>query len=144
MKLLAWILVAMTCAAGAADAQDVCAPSKVTNLTISTGRTTAVGEWTNVGDDCSTGNATTVEVRASTSPITEANYFSATIVYSATPGGPGSGACFGLSAGGAFQCNTTYYWALKTIDDAGNYSPISNVVQRATQSCNINEPEIDC
>ena len=70
-------------------------------LDIDTGKTTAVAAWHNAGDDCATGTATTVEIRRSGGPITEENYFSATIVYSGSAGSSGSLSCADLDADGA-------------------------------------------
>lgn len=83
--------------------------------------------WTAPGDDGAIGRATSYDIRWSTAPITDANFTSA----SAVPGPPApasSGArqqvvVHGLTRG------TTYYFALKTTDDAGNVSGLSNVVQ---------------
>jgi hypothetical protein len=83
--------------------------------------------WTAPGDDGTLGRATRYDVRWSTSPISDANFGSATAV-SSTPAPVSAGSrqimvVRGLSKG------TTYYFALKTSDDAGNVSAISNVVR---------------
>jgi hypothetical protein len=126
--LLTWTAVA--------TAQDVCAPAKVTNLAVGTGKTTAVLTWTSTGDDCSTGSATSYEIYQSGSTITDTNWQSASLVATGS-------AAFGCRAVGDLVCNATYYWAIFMIDDAGNRSPISNVAQGTTQSC-VSNLEVEC
>ena len=86
--------------------------------------------WTAPGDDGATGTATTYDVRYSTSPITEANWASATqATGEPSPQVAGSAETFtvtGLSA------STTYYFAIKTSDEFPNESAISNVPSVAT------------
>lgn len=143
LRSLALALVTLATGSVLALAQDVCGPGKITNLLITTGKTTAVAEWTNVGDDCATGNATSVQIRRATSTITEATWCNATIVFSGSAGSQGTNSCVDLDAAGAHSCGTTYYWAIKSIDDADNYSPLSNVDQEATKGCGTSE-EVHC
>jgi phosphodiesterase/alkaline phosphatase D-like protein len=86
---------------------------------------TATLSWTAVGDDSLTGTATSYEVRYSTAPITAANFGSATAVTGvpapAAPGTPQSVIVRGLTR------QVMYYFALRTVDDAGNRSALSNV-----------------
>lgn len=88
--------------------------------------------WTTPGDDSLTGTASQFDVRYSTSPITAANFASATrFVGTPTPAAPGTSqnvVVTGLSPG------TTYYFAMKTADDVPNWSLISNVVSKTTAS----------
>lgn len=95
--------------------------------------TTVTLHWTAPGDDGAVGQATAYDVRYSTSPITGGNFSSASQV---------SGVSSPKTAGGAeakivtgLQSNTTYYFAVKTVDDNGNWSAISNVVSHTT-GCN--------
>ena len=83
--------------------------------------------WTAPGDDDQIGTATSYEVRVSNSPITDANWSSAFVV-SGVPAPLPSGAqqtavVRGLTRG------TTYYFGIKTTDDASNVAPLSNVVR---------------
>ena len=124
MKRLLLTLAVLAILCGTAQAQDVCAPAKVTSIsqthTWYAGFTIA---WTATGDDCTTGNATTYEVRHSASPITDTNWQSAAI------------ACTGSSATNGNQdeccitvapCTTSaHYFAIFLIDEAGNRSPIA-------------------
>jgi hypothetical protein len=86
--------------------------------------------WTAPGDDGSTGTATTYDVRYSTSPVTSGNWSSASLVPSepspAVAGSDESMTITGLLA------NTQYYIAIKTSDEAGNESTLSNVLAMTT------------
>lgn len=88
--------------------------------------------WTAPGNDGTAGKAAAYDVRYSTSPITEANWASAT---------QAEDELAQKDAGSAmkFQVNqlatgVTYYFAVKTIDDAGNYAALSNVVTATTNT----------
>ena len=141
-KIAAVLIIAAVSLTGAnlAAAQDVCVPAKVIDLQASTGKTTAVIGWTAPGDDCNTGTATSYDLRYSTSPITEGNFASATSISTGSPQAAGSTECVELSG---LSCNTTYYFALKTTDDAGFVSPLSNVPSAATRPCNQSQ-EVVC
>jgi hypothetical protein len=82
--------------------------------------------WTAPGDDSTMGRATSYDLRYSTAPITAGNFTLATKVTGMpAPQIAGSAESFpvtNLSAG------TGYYFAIKTSDDAGNTSALSNVV----------------
>lgn len=112
-------------------APDVTRPGPLASLAV-TGMTdtTATLRWTAVGDDSLTGTATRYDIRYSTSPITAANWGSATQVSGepapATPGTTQNHTVTGLSR------QVTYYFALKVEDDAGNVSALSNVVNATT------------
>ncbi|TMQ69860.1 MAG: hypothetical protein E6K81_13955 [Candidatus Eisenbacteria bacterium] len=83
--------------------------------------------WTAPGDDGRVGTATDYELRISTAPITAANWGQATIV----PGTPRplvAGTRQRMIVRGLAN-GTTYWLALKTVDDAGNWSDVSNVVR---------------
>jgi FlgD Ig-like domain len=83
--------------------------------------------WTAVGDDSLTGTATVYDLRMSTSPISEAQWSAATSV-AGVPTPLASGTLQTALVNGLTR-GTTYYFAIKTGDDAGNWSGISNVVQ---------------
>lgn len=112
---------------GTPDPADGSAPAAVTDLAASLEELAATLSWTATGDDGTAGQAYLYDVRyLADTPLTEAYWDSAT----ATSGEPqpqpaGSMETFtvyGLSA------DTTYYLALKAIDEAGNFSSLSNVV----------------
>jgi chitodextrinase len=87
--------------------------------------------WTTPGDDSLSGTASQFDIRYSTSPITSANFSTATrfttgVPVPAAPGTSQSVLVTGLASA------TTYYFAMKTADDANNWSLISNVASKAT------------
>jgi len=101
-------------------------PAAVTDLTVTEVKANSVTlSWTAPGGDGNFGTASQYDIRYSTSPITEANWASAT-------------QCAGEPApqpAGATQTFTvsdlvpgTYYFALKTADETPNWSGLSNVV----------------
>jgi len=114
--------------------QDTIPPAAVQDLRIDVAATTATSlklVWTATGDDSATGTATTYDVRFNTTGIAgEADWESATHATSPpTPGAAGmtdSLTVAGLAAG------TTYYFAVKVMDDAQLSSALSNVAAGAT------------
>ncbi len=86
--------------------------------------------WTAPGDDGSIGTATSYDLRYSTAAITATNFASATR-WNAMPAPVASGTSQSVTVTGLNPA-TTYYFAIKSTDDAGNVSPISNVLAKAT------------
>ena len=127
MKRLLLVLVGLALAVSPALGQDTCAPGKVTTLATTTYYGCILVSWTATGDDCATGNATSWELRYSTSPISDTSWQgpSVTVVSdaSATNGNQDT-----WSVEVSPCATTTYYFAVFLIDDAGNRSPISNLV----------------
>ena len=83
--------------------------------------------WTAPGDDGAVGTATGYEMRMSTSPIDAGNWSSATVV----SGGPApavSGTHQNWMVRG-LDHTVTYYFAIRAVDDAGNWSGLSNVLR---------------
>jgi hypothetical protein len=81
--------------------------------------------WTAPGDDGMAGRATAYSLRYSTSPITAANFASATqVVGVPAPAMAGTSETFTV---GGLLANTAYYFAIKARDEANNWSLISNV-----------------
>lgn len=83
--------------------------------------------WTAVGDDSLTGTASAYDLRMGTSPISDAGWSSATQLSGVTAPRP-SGSLESFMVRGLTR-GTPYWFALKTRDDAGNWSRISNVLQ---------------
>ena len=83
--------------------------------------------WTAPGDDGAAGTAAAYEMRVSGSTINDGNWGSATVVNGLpaplVAGSRQSTVVRGLTRG------TTYYFAIKTVDEAGNWSGLSNVVR---------------
>lgn len=82
--------------------------------------------WTAPGDDALIGRAAAYDLRYSLAPITSASFGAATPVAGVpapgTPGSPESFTVTGLAPG------KSYYFAIKTVDEAANWSSISNVI----------------
>ena len=106
---------------------DVTAPAAISTLAIASVTTTALNlRWTCVGDDGTTGTATSYDIRYSTAAITAANFASATAAASEpVPLIAGTVQTFTLSG---LTTGTLYYVAMKVTDERGNVSLISNVV----------------
>ena len=86
--------------------------------------------WTAPGDNGNTGTAASYDLRYSTSPITSGNFSSATQVLG-VPAPQVAGTVQSMSVSG-LVASTTYYFAIKTSDAAGNVSSISNVPSLST------------
>lgn len=84
--------------------------------------------WTAPGDDGDVGRATAYDVRISTSPIDSTNFEMASIIHGVSPpDSVGANETFiikGLTVG------VRYWFALKTVDEAGNWSGLSNIVSK--------------
>lgn len=105
---------------------DLTAPAAIANLTVTGATGTSLSiRWTSPGDDGTTGTATSYDVRYSTSPITNANFASATAV-TGEPAPAVAGTVQTMTISG-LSGSTTYYVAMKTTDDVGNVSAMSNV-----------------
>ena len=86
--------------------------------------------WTAPGDDGFTGTAVEYDIRYSTQAINDSNWGSATqVVDPLTPSSAGTRETFivmGLAP------NTTYYFAIKTADNEGQWSALSNIATHRT------------
>jgi len=112
-------------------APDAIRPAAIASVAVtgSTENTIAIN-WTATGDDSLTGTAASYDIRYSTSPITAANFASATAASGEpAPTAPGTVQAFTING---LARQTTYYVAMKITDDAGNPSAISNVVSTTT------------
>jgi phosphodiesterase/alkaline phosphatase D-like protein len=125
-----WSLLSNVASRTTAAAPDTTRPAPA-SLAVSSGNdTSATLAWTAVGDDSLTGTATYYDVRYSTAPITAANFAGATaatgVPAPAAPGTAQSVVVRGLSR------QVTYYFALRTADEAGNRSALSNTPSATT------------
>lgn len=125
-----WALISNVTSKTTSAAPDTVRPATASIAVGSITDSTATLSWTAVGDDSLTGTATSYDVRYSTSPITAANFASASAATGepapAAPGTAQNVVVRGLSR------QVTYYFAMKTTDDAGNPSAISNVPSATT------------
>lgn len=113
---------------------DLTSPEAISDLTIlsMTGSSASI-QWTAPHEDGNQGGqVSSYDIRYSTSPINEANFLFATPATNPPiPAFPGTVQNFSI---GGLASNTTYYFAIKSRDDAGNISPISNVPFNTTSS----------
>ncbi len=84
-------------------------------------------DWTAPGDDGSVGTASAFEMRYSTSPLDETGWNSATLV-SGLPAPQPAGTRQSIVVRG-LTFGTTYWFGIKTVDEAGNWSALSNVLR---------------
>ncbi len=141
MKSLLIAAVGLCLSASIALAQDVCPPAKVTNVVVTTGKTTATVSFTFSGDDCNTGNATSFLVLKSSTSFNDSNWGNATIMLNTGADTQGSSDCYEFGPTG-LSCGQTYYWAVVIVDDAGNRT-LSNVVQATQLGCGSHQ-EVIC
>jgi hypothetical protein len=107
------------------------APSAVSDLGVGTRTVSSIAvRFTAPGDDGSLGTASSYDLRYSTSPITTANFAAAVKASTVAPSPSGTQESVTVSG---LAGNATYYFALKTADDRGNVSAMSNVLQTATR-----------
>ena len=88
--------------------------------------------WTAPGDDGAEGTASAYDLRYALTPIT-AETWDAAIQVEGTPAPKLHGSAESYTVTGLEQA-TGYYFALKTIDNAGNGSTLSNAVSKSTAS----------
>jgi hypothetical protein len=98
----------------------------------------ALLHWTATGDDGPIGRATRYDIRRSLMPITTANFFLGDTVSGAPPP---------ATAGTPQSCNVilpvaglTYYFALRAVDERGNWSVVSNVASYTAPIVDVAEP----
>ena len=112
-------------------ASDTTPPAAVSDLALSNPTTTTITlTWTAPGDDGSTGTAASYDIRYSTSVIVEGNFNSAVQV-TGEPAPALAGTIQNMTVTG-LVANTTYYFAMKTSDEAPNVSSLSNAPSLAT------------
>ncbi|MCD6250374.1 MAG: fibronectin type III domain-containing protein, partial [candidate division Zixibacteria bacterium] len=88
--------------------------------------------WTAPGDDGNSGTASQYDIRYSLATITDANWATATQVSDElVPATAGSAEQFEVVG---LQPGTTYYFAIKTADEVPNWSALSNIVIKTTNS----------
>ncbi len=108
-------------------------PAQPASTTVS-----ATLRWTAPGDDGMVGRAQAYMLRYSTVPITDANFGSATPVAGGpAPRPPGSLETFAVTG---LAPSTVYFFAIKTSDDAGNWSVLSNVASFPALMTGVEDP----
>lgn len=119
-----------------AENPDGTAPGAILNLSAIAGNTNVRLGWSAPGNDNYTGQATTYDIRYSTSTITEANWAAATQVTGETA--PQTAGTLETFTVGGLSNGTQYYFAIKT-GDGTNESSLSNVASAtpAVQVANL-------
>ncbi|GDY12694.1 hypothetical protein LBMAG53_15720 [Planctomycetota bacterium] len=102
------------------------APEAVTGTTVSLA-------WLATGDDGAIGTATTYDLRYSTSPVDESTWARATVPSDPLPVPGPTGAKDRVTVTGLAP-GTTYRFAIRAADEAGNQGPISSDIGVATAS----------
>jgi len=91
--------------------------------------------WTAPGDDSLIGRASLYDLRYSNLPITAANFGEATPI-AGLPAPAVAGTRESLLVSGLAD-GVAYYLAIKSVDEAGNWSPISNLMTRLGQTTDV-------
>jgi hypothetical protein len=120
LAISAFFLAVTTCAAAA---------STTVSVTL---------QWTTPGDDGTVGRATRYDMRYSVIPITELNFASSTVV-SGLPSPASAGTTQTFTATNV-PGDVALFFAIKTVDEAGNWSPISNLVVHPSQTTDVPLP----
>lgn len=102
-------------------------PTAISNLVASAGNDNGeiILTWTATGDDGTVGTASQYDIRYAITPITLQNWDLASQV-SGEPSPQTSGTTESFAIGN-LNPNQTYYFAIKVVDEAGNWSGLSNV-----------------
>jgi Fibronectin type III domain len=110
---------------------DATPPSAIADLAVTSVTGTSITvRWTAPGDDGNTGTATSYDIRYSTATITNANWASATpTTGEPVPTAAGTQQTFTITG---LTGSRTYYIAMKTTDNAGLISGLSNVPSGTT------------
>jgi FlgD Ig-like domain len=97
--------------------------------------------WTTPGDDSLTGVATAFDMRYATVPLTTVNFATSGTPVGGLPAPAPPGSMQSVTIGG-LAGNTTYFFAIKTVDERGNWSGISNVVARSSNTTEVGDPPV--
>ncbi|MDH5639976.1 MAG: DUF2341 domain-containing protein, partial [Nitrospira sp.] len=119
---------------------DIIAPTTIADLAATTVSDTGINlTWTAPGDDNSSGTAASYDIRYRTdAAISAANWGSATaVIGEPLPGIAGSGESFTVTG---LTPNTTYYFAIRTLDEVPNWSGISNSPNATTSNTDVTPP----
>lgn len=104
-------------------------PARTANAQV--GETTVTLHWTAPGDDSLTGRATRYDLRWASSPITTSQAFSLATPVTSVPSPQIAGTDESATATGLTPA-TTYWFALRTFDEVGNASVLSNAATAIT------------
>jgi len=118
-------------AGGSFTVVDTTPPANVTDLAVSAATTHSLTlTWTAPGDDGNNGTAAEYDIRYATSNIDNETWgFATQVSGEPAPKPAGSNETFVV---GGLSPATTYYFAVKAVDDAGNWANLSNIAHGAT------------
>jgi hypothetical protein len=118
---------------------DLTAPAAVGDLALAlVSDHTVVLSWTATGDDGMTGQASAYDLRWSNQPITASNFAAATPVgIQPVPAVAGSTQSYVLTD---LVLSTNYYFALRVVDESGNWSGLGNVLGAITKATDTVPP----
>lgn len=117
---------------GSFTAGDYYPPAPVTDLDAAADTSYSITlHWTATGDDGITGTASDYDIRYSISPITSESRWNAANKVIDIPAPLPAGSSQSLTVSG-FLASTTYYFALKSVDEELNWSPLSNCAGATT------------
>ncbi|WP_141504788.1 carbohydrate binding domain-containing protein [Paenibacillus luteus] len=129
--VISWAPTVAFTSGGHDSASDSMVPGAITDLAISSiDHNKAVLTWTASGRDGATGTANRYDIRYSTSPITDANWSSATRLGN-RPFPESSGTVQTVTVP-FLTADSLYYFAMKTVNDIPNESLLSNVANAST------------
>ena len=105
---------------------DVSAPAAINNLAVSSVTSNSVALlWTSPGDDGSSGTAAAYDLRYSTGVINAASWLTSVLADGEpTPSSAGNSQAMTVRS---LNPATTYFFAIKSVDEVGNISPLSNI-----------------
>lgn len=86
--------------------------------------------WTATGDDGIIGQATGYSLRYSASQDSLINSWESVSEVAGVPAPAGAGTSESFSSVVVLETGVEYYFAIKAVDDAGNWSEISNIVSK--------------
>ncbi len=115
---------------------DLIPPSKVFLSVTGTSQTSVSLQWVAPGDDGNSGFASSYDLRYSQSIINQSNFDSATPLTIGVPIPDTAGTLQSFDVLGLIS-GVSYYFALKSLDDMGNQSEMSNVAGAITLTENI-------
>ena len=115
-----------------APSSDVTAPAQIADLAASNPTSSSVAlTWTAVGDDNNSGTASLYDVRYSKNNITSDDDFNNATAATGMPAPKQAGQTENVTVSG-LDGSSTYYFAVKARDEAGNWSPLSNIASETT------------
>jgi hypothetical protein len=109
----------------------IVAPAEARAAAPADGRVSITLSWTAPGDDSLSGRAALYDLRYSLTPIAEAGFAAARRLALLRPGPPGCAESFTVTG---LLPDVDYYFAIRTSDEAGNWSRPSNVAYRPARA----------